>query len=395
MAGRHHPLTILIVARDAAATIERAIRSCLPEEGCPILLADDHSTDDTIDRAALAGGRRLRIVQTPDPGGVAAARQRALEETDTAFAAWLDADDEWIPGRASRLSEVLSAGSDVAIDTLDLYDGPSGAWLRRLVVPGFMRETHHFVRLFERNTLPGDTQVAFRTRVFREAGGYDPSLCGPESYDLLLRVMRRGGRFSAIDEVGYRMYAYPDSVSRNLPRQRAALAASLRKHAYEDIRRLYLSAGYPDRIAAWALVVIAQYRDEPAAAIQYLDEACPPGSDSHEVLEPEGPWPFAEGWRRAFHMGTILLSLGDRNDAALDCLRQAESIRPSAEGANNLAVALARAGGGAAARIAIAAALSRFPGYRDARLNQSLESPAHITTHPLRHGVSRREYAVQ
>src|SRR5690554_5651595 len=126
-------LTILIVARNAAATIERAVASCLAER-CPIVLVDDNSTDDTVARARAVGGTCLSVRSAGAPGGVSAARQSALDAVTTRFAAWLDADDEWLPGRAARLGRILNDGHDIAVEPIDLYDGPSGRPLRTLTI---------------------------------------------------------------------------------------------------------------------------------------------------------------------------------------------------------------------------------------------------------------------
>jgi glycosyltransferase involved in cell wall biosynthesis len=393
MAGTSRQLTILIAARNAAATIERAIRSCLPDAAGAIVLADDQSTDETIVRARAAAGGHLRVVSTPAPGGLAAARQRALDAVDTPFAAWLDADDEWIPGRAARLTALLDAGYDVATESIDLHDGASGNWLRRLTAPAYLRVPGGPLRLFERNLLPGDTQVAFRVDTYRRAGRYDQRIYGPESFDLLLRAIRTGATLGIGDEVGYRMYAYPGSVSRNVVRQRTALATAVRKHQYEDVRGLYLNAGFAPRIASWALVMMALFREEPAAALRFVDDASPANADHREILEPEGPWPFPEGWRRAFHRGTILLSLGQHAEAAAS-LRRAEALMETPEGANNLGIALARLGDRASAGDAFDAAEKRFEGYLDPAINRTASHPDRITTHPLRREPSRHEYRV-
>ncbi len=385
-------LTIVIVARNAEATIERAVASCLEERDCPLLLIDDRSSDATVDRARSIAGRRLKVLATSNTAGVGAARQLALDSIGTEYAAWLDADDEWIPGRAARLSALLRRGADVAVEPLDLCDGPTGAWLRRLTVPEFLRRPGGAVRLFERNFLPGDTQIAFRTATFSRAGGYDAALNGPESYDILLRAIAQGATIGWGGTVGYRMYAYPTSLSRNLPRQRAALAASLRKHDLETVRALYLQNGYDERVAAWAAVVIAQFRGEWQAALDWLERASPADADATDVLEPMGPWPVTEGWRRAFHRGTILLELGDRDEEATAELWRAEMLAPTAESANNLGVALGRIGERLKSMQAFARALSRYPGYLDAQLNLTGHS-CHVTSHPLRREPSRSEYS--
>ncbi len=391
-------LTIVIAARNAAATIERAVSSCAAER-CPVLLVDDHCTDDTVARARAVGGPTLRVLSAPDPGGIPAARQHGLDAVDTGLAAWLDADDEWVPGRATRLAAMLDPGHDVAVDAIDLHDGPTGTWLRRLTAPAFLRAPGGSVRLFERNWLPGDSQIGFRASTFREAGGYDPAVYGAESYDLLLRALARGASFSWSEAVGYRMFAYTGSVSRNLPRQRAAVARALRGHDDDTIRSLYLRAGHNPRVTAWALACMALYRDEPAAALRFVEEASTPDADPAEILEPEGPWPFCEGWRRTFTRGASLLLIGGNDAEACESLQDAEAIEPTAEGANNLGVALERLGQHAAACEQWSIAAERFPGYVDARLNLTLSLNAsaggarHITRHPLRRLAARSEYS--
>ena len=387
-------LTIMMAARNAGTTIERAVRSCAGETGVPLLLINDHSTDDTVSRARDAAGGHIRVIEAPDPGGVPVARQAGLDAVQTEYATWLDADDEWVPGRLAGMMAALDAGADVAVDAFDLHDGVSGAWLRRLDAPPFLRAPRGEVRLFERNWLPGDSPVGFRVSTFREAGGYDPAVYGPESYDLLLRTIAHGARFAWSADVGYRIYAYPGSVSRNIARQRAAVAAALRKHEYGAVLRLYLDAGYTPRVAAWALVSMALFRQEPETALACLDVASPVGADPREVLEPDGPWPFPEGWRRAFTRGVLLLVSGGADQEARASLEQAEAFEPTAEGANNLGIARHRCGLLDEAREAWSLAEARFPGYADARANAEADTPTAITTHPLRRLAARNDYRV-
>jgi tetratricopeptide (TPR) repeat protein len=385
-------MTILIAARNDGSTIARAIRSASQESSCPIILVDDHCTDQTVAVARRVGGDRLQVVPARAPGGVAIARQCGLDAVGTEFAAWLDADDEWIPGRAARLGAALAHGCDVATEPIELHDGTSGARLRRLDIPEFVRREKTPARLFERNYLPGDSQLAFRVGLFRAAGGYDPEIFGAESFDLLLRAIRAGARFSYGDEAGYRMFAYAGSVSRNLPRQRASLAAALRKHDYEAVRSLCLAAGESPRVAAWVLTAMALYREEADAALHFLDEACPAGANPDEILEADGPLNVPEGWRRDFTAGTCYLLLGSPREAET-ILARAEQQLQTAEGANNRGVALAQLYRWSDAEDCFRIALERFPGFADARANlDNHASPARVTTHPLRRQPSRAEY---
>ncbi len=387
-------LTVLIAARNAAETIRRAVSSCV-DERIPICLVDDNSTDNTVELARSVGDGLLEVVECEAPGGVGAARQAGLDAVDTPYAAWLDADDEWIHGRAQRVEQALDAGADVVSDTIELYDGRSGEFLRSLRPPAFLRSTPYAWRLFERNYLPGDTQLGFRVDAFRQAGGYDRTVFGPESYDVLLRSVANGARLAYLDEPGYRMHAYPDSVSRDLGRQRAAVRSVLRKHGYENVRAGCHAQGCAPAVAHWILLSMAMFREDYKAATQMLARIQSEVGANDIVLEPDGPFPVTESWRQFFYRATLLLLTDGDAERAVDYLRSAESLRPTAEGANNLGVALHRLGDNAGSRACFLDALQRFAGYRDASLNLADPDTCTITTHPLRHQPSRSEYRIE
>lgn len=384
-------LTILIAARDAATTIERAVRSCLGD-GMPILLIDDHCTDDTVLRARAVGGQKVRVIRSPDPGGIPVARQAGLDAVDTPYAAWLDADDEWLTGRSTRLLALLQDGADVAVDRIELFDGPSNTYLRTLETPRFIRGHRRPLRLFERNYLPGDTQVAFRTNTFRRAGGYDEKIVGPESFDLLLRALISGATFAYCDRPGYRMFAYPNSVSRSLDRQREAVRETLRKHDYETVKAQCLHQGYAHRTITWILVSMALFREEADTALAFLGSVSLGGERDKGILEPDGPCRRPEIWCYAFFHGTALLLIKGEIDEALQQLSRAEQLVPTAECANNLGVAYQRIGDMKTAKVFFDKALQRFPGYADALINLGSPSACRVTTHPLRQQPSRSEY---
>ena len=389
---KNSDFTILIAARNAAATIERAMRSALAETSCRVILIDDQCTDETVPLAVSCAGRKLRVLKTTAPGGIPVARQVGLDAIETKYAAWLDADDEWIAGRACRLKSALAGGAEVATESIALHDGITGLTLGRLTIPSFLKLHGGWVRLFERNYLPGDTQMAFQTQSFRAAGGYDQAVFGAESFDLLLRALRSGARLALGEGTGYRMYSYPGSVSRNLKRQRAALEVALRKHSYNDVEILYRKFGFSDRITAWGLVSFALFCNDSETALAYLKRACSSKAFQAHVLEPDGPCHLPEGWRQSFYYGTILLLLERHTKEAVEALIDAEMQQPTAEGCNNLGVALARIGKTKRARHCFSEALKRFPGYLDAQLNCASEKPKAITSHQLRSHPARLSY---
>lgn len=381
--------TILIPAWNAAAYIERALASI----GGPakIILVDDWSSDNTALIAQKASPYPITVLQPPRKQSLGLVRQTALEAVQTPFAIWLDADDEYLPGRLERMLKPLREGvADFATDGQELVDGRSGAFIRDLPIPSFLQEDRNKVRLFERNWLPGIAHIAFRTSVGKKIG-YDSELHGGDDSDFVWRAIRAEARFHFIHEKGYRMYAYDGSDSRKLDKQRAMVKRALLKHEYNDIIALYLNAGYSKRVAAWGVYSMALFREEYPAASQFLELAFPHGSDPDEILEPDGPYPTPERWRYLFAKGTLSLLQSDPK-GAFDNLNQAMAIMESPELMNNLGIAFWHRNEPLKAKNLFRKSIEKFSGFLDAKNNLESSHPSSITSHPLRLQPSRCEY---
>jgi glycosyltransferase involved in cell wall biosynthesis len=385
--------SILIAARNAGSTIERAIHSAVSQGSYPIILVDDFSTDDTVARARAIAGSRLKTIRPPRHESLGLTRQSGLMAVETPYGVWLDSDDEMLPGRVDRLIQFLeSEHADIIADEAELYDGLQNTFIKRLQIPSFLFGHHPVARLFERNYIPTPGVIGFRT-AFAQTIGYDSQLHGSEDIDFLLRCIRAGARFHLLPVPGYRLYAYPQSISRNLDNQRRMYRDLLLKHSYSDVRRLYLEAGHDQRIAAWGLVSFSLFREDYSKALEFVDQAAALMGDPAEVLESEGACDAPEGWRVDFHRGTILLLLG-RFSEAITLLENAEVIKATPEGTNNLGVVYRKLGEKDKACRLFNTSLVRFPAFRDAALNLANEDCFLITTHSLRTMAARNDYSV-
>jgi glycosyltransferase involved in cell wall biosynthesis len=384
--------TILIAARNAAATIERSVLSACAQGDSRIILIDDFSNDDTVSIAQHAAGRRLKIIQPPEHRTLGLTRQTGLEAVETPFGMWLDADDELLPGRLDRMIEALKIrNADLASDEAELWSGPYSEFVMRLQIPSFLKNHHPLSRLFERNYLPAPGAIGFRTR-FAQKIGYDARLHGAEDYDFLLRAVVAGSKIALLDDAGYRLFAYPQSLSRSAENQRSMCRRALEKHSYEKVRALYVEAGYDDCIALWGIVSVAMFRADYLAVLQFLKEVDDLMIDPEAVLEPEGPYAYPESWKIGFFRGTALLLMGNPAQA-LPILEHLQEQIATAAGCNNLGVAKWQTGDNAGASILFKKSLELFPGYFDAKSNLESSSPSNITTHPLRTEPARADYS--
>lgn len=95
------PISIIVPCFNGAATLARALESCLAQpEATRILVVDDGSTDASasIVRVHALRDARVRLLQMASNSGAARARNWAALHATTPLIAFLDADDEYLPG---------------------------------------------------------------------------------------------------------------------------------------------------------------------------------------------------------------------------------------------------------------------------------------------------------
>jgi glycosyltransferase involved in cell wall biosynthesis len=100
-------VSVIIPAYNAASTLPRAIDSVLSQRRADIeiIVVDDGSTDETYTRIEPYRSR-IRYCKQGNCG-TAVARNRGIQESTGEYLAFLDADDEWLPGKLERQMAVL------------------------------------------------------------------------------------------------------------------------------------------------------------------------------------------------------------------------------------------------------------------------------------------------
>ena len=106
-------ISTVIPTYNRAHLVPRALESALAQTTArdEVIVVDDGSSDGT--EGALAAYRdRIRYVHTPNRGA-GAARNRGIREATCDLVAFLDSDDEWMPGKLELARNWLAARSDV------------------------------------------------------------------------------------------------------------------------------------------------------------------------------------------------------------------------------------------------------------------------------------------
>jgi glycosyltransferase involved in cell wall biosynthesis len=221
-------ISVLIPSYNRANLLPRALQSVWQQDfdDMEVLVVDDGSSDGTIAwlDEQMTTHPQLRYVVHDRNKGEAAARNTALREARGTFVAFLDSDDEWLPGKlAAQHWHMASAPPDVAavITAAYLVDGQTKTladdWhlhepvtLRNLLVQG--------CGLNLNNTILMTREAALA------AGDYDESLRLYVDVDWLMRFLSKG-RLDVIPE--------PYAVYYKAPWRNGQLV----EHAAEDFKQ--------------------------------------------------------------------------------------------------------------------------------------------------------------
>jgi glycosyltransferase involved in cell wall biosynthesis len=108
------PITVVIPTYNRGHLIHRALDSAIAdiEADDEIIVVDDGSTDATADVIGKFKDSRIRYIRQANLGA-GAARNRGTSEARHEFIAYLDSDDEWLPGKTALQRRFLAARSDV------------------------------------------------------------------------------------------------------------------------------------------------------------------------------------------------------------------------------------------------------------------------------------------
>ena len=228
-------VSVLLPARDAAATIDAAIESVLAQTfgDFELLALDDGSRDET--RARLdAWARRDGRVRVWSTGGVGlvGALNEGLSKARGALVARMDADDVSLPDRFRRSIERLhddaslaGVGTGVEIVRADRPPSPAlvayGKWLSSLTTP----ERLFADRLIE-SPLCHPSVTLRRAAVERVGGWRDGPF--PEDWDLWLRLLESGERLVCLPQVLHRWTDHERRLTRTDARYRQSGHTALR-----------------------------------------------------------------------------------------------------------------------------------------------------------------------
>lgn len=229
-------VTVVIPAWRAEGTIGRALASIAAQTLRPheVVVVVDGPEDPSYE-AAL--GLREALAPTilkvfrQNRQGPGAARNRGLAEATSAWIAFLDADDEWLPDKLARsFGEIEAKGLDLVAHGY-LRRTPDGREVQVDCTGRFRASADPWDSLYRYGYLTTSTVVARRDALLA-AGGFDETLPTAQDFDLWLKVLGRPGtRFSVFPEALTRYHVSPGGITGNTERRLSCTLKVAKRHA--------------------------------------------------------------------------------------------------------------------------------------------------------------------
>lgn len=194
------PISVIVPLYNKAACVERFVRSvqAQTQTDFEVVIVDDGSTDASHAVAVRAVGddSRFRVIRQRN-GGVSRARNAAMRAARAPWVAFIDADDEWLPGFLEAILEAARRYPEaIMISTAHRTQFDTGGESDNLGMAG--AQLYHFgYDLFEAWQRRRDCPVfigatAVRREVMAAIGGFTEGMNLGEELLAFIRIREQG-----------------------------------------------------------------------------------------------------------------------------------------------------------------------------------------------------------
>jgi Glycosyl transferase family 2 len=189
-------VSLVLTCYNAAWCVERALDSVLAQTRVPeeLVVSDDGSTDDTVERITRRYGDRVRLLLLPHRG-LTASRSAAIEAARGPWLALMDADDVWLPAKIERQMAIIERHPEVVWVSADgALVGEEGliaeSWLAGYFEPVEELVGDLFPHVVQR-CFPLVSSSMIRKSAYLAVGGLDRDVEYSQDYALWLRLSAR------------------------------------------------------------------------------------------------------------------------------------------------------------------------------------------------------------
>lgn len=277
-------VTVVIPTYRRPHLVGRAVRSVLAQDGVDfeVIVVDDEPSTPCERAVREIDDPRVAYLAHPVNRGLSAARNTGIEAAAAPYVAFLDDDDEYLPGRLRlQLDALESAPPEVGVASC--YEEVVSADGSRTTVRAFDLDGDVLATLLTDDIIHAQ-MLMVRRSCFDRIGLFDVSLPHHEDFDMSLRLAREFD-YVTVKEPLLRMYRADAALSKHLANRVVALEriiektpevradAKVRARWLVKLARLRWSAGTP--LSAMSALASA-LRASPVAALRVLGRRAKP-----------------------------------------------------------------------------------------------------------------------
>jgi glycosyltransferase involved in cell wall biosynthesis len=226
-------VSIILPTYNRERELSRAIRSVLEQTYThfELVVVDDGSTDNSAEVVAGFDDARIRYIKHDRRRGGGAARNSGIQRSDSAFIAFQDSDDEWLPDKLARQMPLLEGVQPEvgAVYCGYIRFGP-GASEHYFPQPHITQKAGDILPSLLLENFIGTPTLIVRRECFDRVGLFDERLARFQDWELMIRIAG-AYQIAFIPEPLLRAYYAEENITSGHDRSLAeAEALILEKH---------------------------------------------------------------------------------------------------------------------------------------------------------------------
>lgn len=185
---RYPKVSAVICSLNGHKRISLAIKSVLTQNfhNLELIVVDDGSQPPLRETVEVFNDKRIKYLRLESNIGLHAARSFALKQSKGEYVALLDDDDWWFREKLTRQLKLIDGVAEVGMvctGAIDIY--PDGTKMYRIPSSDVISYSQEII---EECTIASST--LFRRSVYKEVGGFDPTLHRCGDWDCWIRLAK-------------------------------------------------------------------------------------------------------------------------------------------------------------------------------------------------------------
>jgi glycosyltransferase involved in cell wall biosynthesis len=219
MSNNNPTVSTIIPTYNRAHLIGRAIQSVLNQtyQNFEIIVVDDCSTDNTweVIKEFIESEKRIQYFKHNENKGGSAARNTGIKMAKGDYIAFLDSDDEWLPGKLEKQLKIFKNNS---VQVGAIYSG-----FQYIYQKGIDMDKRHIPKnrgyiykdLLMKNCVGSASTLLIKKECFDKVKLFDKSLPSCQDYDMWIRIAKYY-EFDFVKESLVKYQVHDNQISTNL-----------------------------------------------------------------------------------------------------------------------------------------------------------------------------------